>query len=630
MNQKIDNLPKELTNQPRWIRVREDKTPIDTGWSNPENQNYVSDIESPLKGFDISGHGVSADYFVLDFDHVLNEKGEWINDYAKNVYNWITFSIPTYIERSISKTGFHAIYRPTEGVLSTVQSNSGNNIYFIEGSKDSKIEFFYKTAGRQFVFTGDCEGLCKEQTDIASGVEVDNFIKKLLEESQTYNRHNNSMPMKNVAVFKSNYFKFNPQNAFLWAEDILNLIEVEQLTRSEWVSTGISLKQLGIPFEVFDKWSSQDTGLTSNGKKDRYIPKDCLYQWNSFKDIGDLDVAVGQLINLAKIHNPRGVNVVYHTLFERTVTKMPNKSAQLELDDDFVLGYSLAEYDKGYYNEESAECKKYLSERVTGFETLDKEQALAPSLIIIGAESGVGKTTFCYQLVEQIVQNSPNEMAIYVSYEMSCLEMYSKTLARRTKLAIDDIKNKSHDIPINDLQARKGGTNATVKKVRQEIVAQKPNLRIYEATPEDDITTLLTKLRKSINTIKRENPKILSPIVVIDYLQIMPHESDNHKLGIDDIILRLKTFQRETKTTFIVISSVNRNSYKDKDKNMAAYKETGSIEFSADIAFILNQTDNYTDSPHQLTLKCLKNRFGNRGYSINFDFYGEYDLFVEV
>ena len=160
MIQHFNNLPIELINQPRWVRVNMDKAPLDGSWNNVKNQNYVFEIESPLKGFDISGHDLYPDYLVLDFDHVLSINGEWINDYAKNVYNWIISSVPTYVERSISKTGFHMIYQPTKGLFEALNSNQHNNIYFIDGDTKSKIEFFYKTAGRQFVFTRKLKAPC--------------------------------------------------------------------------------------------------------------------------------------------------------------------------------------------------------------------------------------------------------------------------------------------------------------------------------------------------------------------------------------------------------------------------------------------------------------------------------------
>ena len=431
--------------------------------------------------------------------------------------------------------------------------------------------------------------------------------------------------------------KIFDDNNYQWARAVRMLDFINADDYDEWIKAGTNIKQvalnLGIAeskaFEAFKHYSA---------KSAKFDLDECLDKWEELPN-GDSD-SIKTLFRTAerggydeksfyKEWNDTQIAVGNERYKELRADNM-KKSAQNELDDDFILGDSEADYDENGYDEESTEFKKYLSKRKTGFEEFDKKQKLAPGLIIIGAESGIGKTTFCHQLVEQIVKNNPDEIGIYISYEMSKLEIHAKTLTRRTKLASDEAKAKgeSFDIPITDFQARCGGTNGTVKKVREELKKQKLNLRIYEATPKDNVEVLLKKLKKSIDNIKRKNPAILSPIVVVDYLQILPHDKDNHKLGIDGIVLRLKEFQRETKTTFIVISSVNRSSYKDKDKDMSAFKEAGSIEFGADVALIINRKDDNT-SPSHLNLKCLKNRFGRIKYNIDFDFYGEYDLFVE-
>ena len=63
-----------------------------------------------------------------------------------------------------------------------------------------------------------------------------------------------------------------------------------------------------------------------------------------------------------------------------------------------------------------------------GFENLDAEQFFSLGLYVIGATPAAGKTTFCWQLLEQLARRG--ETCIYCSYEMSRLELFSKSLAR--------------------------------------------------------------------------------------------------------------------------------------------------------------------------------------------------------
>lgn len=73
---------------------------------------------------------------------------------------------------------------------------------------------------------------------------------------------------------------------------------------------------------------------------------------------------------------------------------------------------------------------------------------------------------------------------------------------------------------------------------------------------------------------------------MVDYLQIIPSEKEGMKQSIDDIVHKLKIFQRQTNTTFIIVSSFNRTNY-----NLPAYfesfKESGSIEYSADVIWAM-------------------------------------------
>ena len=178
--------------------------------------------------------------------------------------------------------------------------------------------------------------------------------------------------------------------------------------------------------------------------------------------------------------------------------------------------------------------------------------------------------------------------------------------------------------------------NGEIKKVLQEQKQSSKNLLVYEATYKDTITVLLEE------NLPRLLPKEdKSPVVIVDYLQIIPHDNDSAKRGIDLMLPRFKTFQRETNTTFIVISSLNRQSY-NTDTSFEAFKETGSIEYSSDVVWALQlsildgkhgneakkkELDKAIQaSPRNITLKCLKNRNGGC-YRAYFKYYSKFDLF---
>ena len=142
-----------------------------------------------------------------------------------------------------------------------------------------------------------------------------------------------------------------------------------------------------------------------------------------------------------------------------------------------------------------------------------------------------------------------------------------------------------------------------------------------------------------------------SPVVCVDYLQIIPPSSDvkltTDKARIDDIVHKLKTFQRETNTTFIVISSFNRVNYYQQ-VSFESFKESGNIEYTADVVWALQMYVANTvkdganisstrkkfeaaklQKPRELQLKCLKNRQGNN-YDCYFNYYSAHDYFKEA
>ena len=153
-------------------------------------------------------------------------------------------------------------------------------------------------------------------------------------------------------------------------------------------------------------------------------------------------------------------------------------------------------------------------------------------------------------------------------------------------------------------------------------LAEKPiNLSVLEL--QDETTNNLLKLLKPLCTDKAK-----APVVRLDYLQIMPTGRESTKLGIDETIRKLKKFQRDTNTTFIVISSFNRTNYA-QSVSFESFKESGNIEYTADVVWALqlnvmnkikggelvSETRRKIDEakrrqPRQIHLKCLKNRQG--------------------
>ena len=272
------------------------------------------------------------------------------------------------------------------------------------------------------------------------------------------------------------------------------------------------------------------------------------------------------------------------------------------------------------------------SNRKTGFDNIDLLQIFSPGLYLLGATPACGKTTFAWQLLEQFAANG--ETCIFCSYEMSEFELFSKSLAREM------FKRDPH-CEISAADIRNGASSPLFLDVFIDAANEKNSVQLFEFRDES-VDDLLRIIRPFCND------KDKSPIVCVDYLQIIPPSDDvklsTDKTRIDGIVHKLKTFQRETNTTFIIISSFNRVNY-FQQVSFESFKESGNIEYTADVVwalqlFVANSIKDganisstrkkFDDAkkiqPRQIQLKCLKNRNGNN-YDCFFHYFSAHDFF---
>lgn len=261
----------------------------------------------------------------------------------------------------------------------------------------------------------------------------------------------------------------------------------------------------------------------------------------------------------------------------------------------------------------------------TGIAPLDDALGggLYAGLYVLGGRTGAGKSSLALQIADSIAaQGRP---VLYVALEMSADELRTKSLAR---IAQADT-GKGVDAMSSADAMRRGtgkliGTDAFARYVSDVV----PHLKIHEAighTPASAVADYATKM-----AIAQDK----APIVIVDYLQIMgtddPRQTD--KQAADTNVLGLKQLSRDLNTPVIAISSMNRASYSDDGKPMseAAFKESGGIEYTADVLLGLERTGNEPAEviPKAVQITVLKNRRGKRDARCGFNFYGHTGLFV--
>ena len=288
------------------------------------------------------------------------------------------------------------------------------------------------------------------------------------------------------------------------------------------------------------------------------------------------------------------------------------------------------------------EIYREVQNRKTGFPDLDKKlRGVFPGLYIVGAASSIGKSTFCWQLADQLAESGEN--VLFFALEMSRLEMVCKSIAR-TAAQIDITQT------VDSLSLRRGYFPEFAMKAMSE----------YEKKVGDRISVVESNfcdfafIQKKIEEYMKRTGK--KPIIIIDYLQILEPEKDDRgrtmstKESVDSIMVKLKLLSRQHSLTVIAISSLNRASYYTPI-DFDSFKETGSIEYGCDVLIGLQlavMSDSIFDSganqkvkekkeklfaarnanPREIEVKVMKNRYGTQCKRY-FLYYPHCDLFIE-
>ena len=289
---------------------------------------------------------------------------------------------------------------------------------------------------------------------------------------------------------------------------------------------------------------------------------------------------------------------------------------------------SFPEYFDGEFFRDIEQTSKYAT-RKTGFENIDAAQVFMPGLYVLGALPGSGKTTFAWQLLNQLAEKG--EPCIFCSFEMSRAELYTKSIVRELYKRNRELSERMNLTSVN---VRRGAFRESKELQEQAAIFAKSaiNLRVAELS-----NTSVTELIEGLKSLIAEMDK--SPVICLDYLQIIPSKATSAKEKIDEVMLKLKDFQRETQATLVVISSFNRENYW-QPVSFSSFKESGAIEYSSDVIWGLeNHGMDAEGRPdrsavmkmskakiREIKFSCLKNRNGGV-YETFFHYYAMYDYF---
>lgn len=280
----------------------------------------------------------------------------------------------------------------------------------------------------------------------------------------------------------------------------------------------------------------------------------------------------------------------------------------------------------------------------TGFERLDAllDGGLYEGLHLLGAVSSIGKTTFILQMADQIAAQGHD--VLYFSLEMARFELMAKSISRLTyEINMEDPEGMaSYPKTTRGITAGAKYKHYSQKEkalIKEAVLAYSQyagNIYIFEGVGNIGVA----EIREAVGAHIRHTGK--TPIVFIDYLQILAPYNDRgtDKQNTDKAITELKRISRDFKLPLIAISSFNRASY-NTGADMAAFKESGSLEYSSDILLALQfwkpKSKDYLDldeekkkNPRKIELKILKNRNGPTSDKIAFHYDPRFNYYEEL
>ena len=594
------------------------------------NGLFDADTDGKPKGG--IGFEFANGYAGIDLDHVVNADGT-LKEFAREVVE----TLDSYTEYSPSGTGLH--------ILLTVEETPEQWTHFFENVKHKapidggEIEFY--TQARFFTVTGKPYGEAKqirERTQEAKRIAEKYLLKT---ENKTSKMTAQNSPVNNFPDTLTDRElldkMFNSENGraieALYRGDISGYDNDQ--SRADlalcnylafWTNGGASrmdslFRNSGL---MRLKWDERHKGSQTYGAMT--IEKAIQDTKNGF---------TGASVPLQRQNNN-----------DKTMSYQQKENAKEKLKN-IPLPMSDYEYIKSGLFQNALTAFREYPEISTGFENLDREQEqLISGFYILGAIPSIGKTSFCLQMADNIA--SLGHKVLYIALEQTRLELTSKTLSRTTA----QMNSKFiRTMAVTSRNIRKGNYSQLQKEALQKALKEYMNFADDKIIIDLPFTATISEVKCVIeNYIEQTGIK---PVVFVDYLQVIKPDIDvkgaTLREYIDSNIGELKKLQSNHNLIMIVISSFNRTNY-TASVDFSSFKETGSIEYTADVVWGLqyqvmksdevfksekkereqrNKLDEEAQKiPRKILLKNLKNRYGRSKYECGFCYDPRFDLFT--
>jgi len=256
----------------------------------------------------------------------------------------------------------------------------------------------------------------------------------------------------------------------------------------------------------------------------------------------------------------------------------------------------------------------------TGFKEIDDitNNGLRPGqMYIISGEPGSGKSTFCIQMMYQILKQKHN--VIYVTTELEeevvLCKLLNLVFVLDRGLDVSDPRNSDKLFILNEL------LNDEFRSKEREIEVN----RILKDYFKEFMYNFFIVKTDNTEEIEKVVEEVEKPILIIDYIQELypkaTYQTDKQK--IDEVLKELAKLKDHYKIPIVIVSSLNRAGY-GNENSQSSLKESGNLEYKAAGIIRIKRGEN-----NRMKINYIKNRFGTHCSFFEAVFYPEYGLFKE-
>ena len=203
-------------------------------------------------------------------------------------------------------------------------------------------------------------------------------------------------------------------------------------------------------------------------------------------------------------------------------------------------------------------------------------------LIILAARPSMGKTALALNIAEHVAVDQ-GLTTLFVSLEMSRMELADRLLCARAKINVQSLRN-----------------GAITTDDRHRLVAKSAELSQAPLLVDDTPSRSMTEIAAAARRLKRkENLRF----VVIDYLQLIEpdNQRDPRQEQVAKIARRLKGLARELKVPVLCLAQLNRQAEASRDNKprLSHLRESGAIEQDADVVMFIHREEYYRTDPEE-------------------------------